>query len=125
MTDADAPAGGDTGAVTTPAVATAPTQQPAQPPQQPPQPPQQPQQPQQPQPRQPPAASPARAATQHELLEVHRRARQLLAMIRERSAGGKSKSGRYKAHDTTRRHVLDTTVSKSPHRPSPHLLIIS
>ena len=115
MTDADAPAGGDTGAVTTPAVPTAPTQQPPQPPQQP----------QQPQPRQPPAAGPARAPTQQELLEVHRRARQLLATIRERSAGGKSKSGRYKAHDTTRRHVLDTTVSKSPHRPSPHLLITS
>ena len=110
MTDVDAPAGGDTGAVTTPAMPTAPTQQPPQLPQQPPQPPQQPQQPQ---------------PTQQELLEVHRRARQLLATIRERSAGGKSKSGRYKAHDTTRRHVLDTTVSKSPHRPSPHLLIIS
>ena len=122
MTDADAPAGGDTGAVTTPAVPTALTQQPPQPPQQPPQPPQQPQQPQ---PRQPPAAGPARAPTQQELLEVHRRARQLLATIRERSAGGKSKSGRYKAHDTARRHVLDTIVSKSPHRPSPHLLIIS
>ena len=112
MTDADAPAGGDTGAVTTPAVPTALTQQP-------------PQQPQQPQPRQPPAAGPARAPTQQELLEVHRRARQLLATMREWSAGGKRKSGRYKAHDTARRHVLDTIVSKSPHRPSPHLLIIS
>ena len=59
----DAPAVGDTGAVTTPAAPTAPTQQPPQPPQQPPQPPQQPQ-PRQP--RQPPAAGPARAPTQQE-----------------------------------------------------------
>ena len=90
---ADAPAaGGDTGAGSTPAAPTAPTA------------------PAQQQPRQPPAG-PARAPTQQELLEVHRRARELIALMRERSAGGKSKSGRYKAHDTARKHVLDAIVS--------------
>ena len=60
--------------------------------------------------RQPPAG-PARAPTQQELLEGHRRARERIALMRERSAGGKSKSGRYKAHDTARKHVLDAIVS--------------
>ena len=112
---ADAPAGGDTGAATTPAAPTAPTQQPTQQP---------PQQPQQPQPQLPAATAvhaPARGAPmQQELLEVHRRSRELISLMRERSAGGKSKSGRYKAHDTARKHVTDTIVSEiasSPHRP--------
>ena len=51
------------------------------------------------------------APTLQELLEVQRRARKLIALMRERSAGGKSKSGRYKAHDTARKHVLGTIVS--------------
>ena len=50
---------------------------------------------------------------------MHRRAREPISLMRERSAGGNSKSGRYKAHDTARKHVIDTIVSEiasSPHR---------
>ena len=100
----DPPVGGDAGAVATPAAPTAsaaPTAPAA--PTEPTAPTHQPQ---------PGAANgPARAPTQQQLIEVHRRARELIALMRERSAGGKSKSDRYKAHDTARKHVLGTIVS--------------
>ena len=55
----------------------------------------------------------ARSPAQSELLDVHRRTVELLLAMKARSAKGAKKQGRYRAHDTARKHVLKTMVSRA------------
>ena len=48
--------------------------------------------------------------TVEQLCEVHRKCCLLLRVMRARSAGGNGKSGRYKAHDTARKFVVESVV---------------
>ena len=48
--------------------------------------------------------------TVEQLCEVHRKCCLLLRVMRARSAGGNGKSGRYNAHDTARKFVVESVV---------------
>jgi len=48
--------------------------------------------------------------TVEQLCEVHRKCCLLLRVMRARSAGGNGKSGRYKAHNTARKFVVELVV---------------
>ena len=58
-------------------------------------------------------AAPSRAPSKEELLAVHRNVVLLLKAMKERSAKGAKRQGRYRKHDTARKHVASSTVSST------------
>lgn len=77
----------------------------------------------------PPPAEPARPAclleepplltNRDEIMDVYSKLNQLLRAMKERSAGGGNKSGRYKKADTARRHFLQTRGLPGKHHCAP------
>ena len=58
-------------------------------------------------------AAPSRAPSKEELLDVHRNVVLLLKAMKERSAKGAKRQGRYRKHDTARKHVVTSIVSST------------